>query len=314
MMSVKDRVAIVTGAGMGLGREYALALAEAGAKVIVNDYGGNLDGIPGNSERAQSVVDEITRTGGFATADGHDISKDAKKIIAAAVDTYGTVDILVNNAGISGKSSSHENIDSEAVLRVLEICVLGTMLMTSAAYSIMRKQGYGRVINVSSNAIYGFGAGGDCAYAASKGAIYALTRDIGRYAHKDGIKINGILPSGWSRMGDLSEGTKLVTRRYFDPAKISPFVVLLASDKCPVSGEMFTCSAGRASREVLATFPGSNAGTAEGWLKDWEKVFGTTDDPYVATSCLDHIQYVVKRATGKDMEATTDFGLAAYNV
>ncbi|CZR64450.1 probable FOX2-Hydratase-dehydrogenase-epimerase, peroxisomal [Phialocephala subalpina] len=310
-MSVQGRVAIVTGAGMGLGREYALALAAAGAKVIVNDYGGDLDGIPGTSERAQSVVDEITKAGGTATADGHDVSKDAKTIIAAAVRAYGTVDILVNNAGISGKPSSHDDVDGEAFMRVLEIGVLGTSLMTSAAYATMRQQGYGRVINVSSNAVYGFGAGGDCAYAASKGAIYALTRDLGRYAPRDGIKINGILPSGWSRMGDMSEGTKLVTRTYFDPAKISPFVVLLASGECPVSGEMFTCSAGRASRETLATYPGSNAGTAEGWLRDWDKVFGTTDKPYIATSCLDHVQYVVKNATGKEMEAIAEFGIAA---
>jgi NAD(P)-dependent dehydrogenase (short-subunit alcohol dehydrogenase family) len=296
---------------MGLGREYALALAAAGAKVIVNDYGGSLDGAPGTSERAQSVVDEITKAGGTATADGHDVSKDAKAIIANAVRAYGTVDILVNNAGISGKPSSHEDVDGEAFMRVLEIGVLGTTLMTSAAYTIMRKQGFGRVINVSSNAVYGFGAGGDCAYTASKGAIYALTRDLGRYAITDGIKINGILPSGWSRMGDLSEGTKVVTRTYFDPAKISPFVVLLASEECPVSGEMFTCSAGRAARETLATYPGSNAGTAHGWLKDWDKVFGTTDVPYIASSCLDHVQYVVKKATGKEMAAIAEFGLAA---
>lgn len=296
---------------MGLGREYALALAAAGAKVVVNDYGGTLDGSPGTSERAQAVVEEIKQAGGTATADGHDVSRDAKTIIAAAVRTYGAVDVLINNAAISGKPSSHDDVDGEAFMRVLEICVLGTTLMTSAAYATMRKQGYGRIINVSSNAIYGFGAGGDCAYAASKGAIYALTRDMGRYAERDGIKINGILPSGWSRMADLSEGTKSVTRTYFDPARISPFVVLLASDECPVSGEMFTCSAGRAARETLATYPGSNAGTAEGWLRDWDKVFGTKDEPYVATNCLDHVQYVVRNATGKEMEAMAEFGIAA---
>lgn len=310
-MSVKGRVAIVTGAGGGLGREYAISLAAAGAKVVVNDYGGTLDGRPGTSERAQAVVDEITKAGGTAVADSHDVSKDAKKIIADAVKNYGTVDILVNNAGIAGKPSSHDDVDGEAFMRVLEIGVLGTTLMTSAAYAVMRQQGRGRVINVSSNSIYGFGAGGDCAYAASKGAIYALTRDLGRYSERDGIKINGILPSGWSRMGDMSEGTKLVTRTYFDPAKISPFVVLLASDECPVSGEMFTVSAGRAARETFATYPGSNAATTEGWLKDWNKVFGTGDEPYAATSCLDHVQYIVKNATGKDMEAIAEFGLAA---
>jgi len=306
-MSVKGRVAIVTGAGNGLGREYALALAAAGAKVIVNDYGGSTDGIPGTSESAQKVVDEITGAGGTAFADSHDVSRDAKEIIATAVQQYGTVDVVVNNAGISGKPSSHDDIDAEAFMRVLQVNVLGTTLMTSAAYAIMRDQGFGRIINVSSNSIYGFGAGGDCAYATSKGAIFALTRDIGRYAPKDGIKINGIMPSGWSRMGDMTENTKRVTRTYFDPAKIAPFVVLLASEECPVSGEMFTVSAGRAARETLATFPGSNAGTTQGWLEDWDKVFGKTDEPYLAASCMDHVKYIVKNATGKEMDAIADF-------
>lgn len=306
-MSVKGRVAIVTGAGNGLGREYALALAAAGAKVIVNDYGGSIDGVPGTSESAQNVVDEITKAGGTAFADGHDVSKDAKKVIATAVQEYGTVHVVVNNAGISGKPSSHDDIDAEAFMRVLQINVLGTTLMTSVAYAIMRKQGFGRIINVSSNSIYGFGAGGDCAYATSKGAIFALTRDLGRYAPKDGIKINGIMPSGWSRMGDMTENTKRVTRTYFDPAKIGPFVVLLASDECPVSGEVFTVSAGRAARETLATFPGSNAGTTQGWLEDWDRVFGKTDEPYLAVSCVEHVKYIVKNATGQEMDAIADF-------
>jgi NAD(P)-dependent dehydrogenase (short-subunit alcohol dehydrogenase family) len=309
-MSVKKRVAIVTGAGMGLGREYALALAAAGAKVVVNDYGGTLDGVPGTSERAQSVVDEIIKAGGVACADGHDVSKDATKIVEAAITAFGTVDILVNNAGISGKPSSHDAVNGEAFMRVLEIGVLGTSLMTSAVWAIMRKQGFGRVINVSSNAIYGFGAGGECAYTASKGAIYALTRDLGRYSPRDGIKINGIMPSGWSRMGDLAESTKKVTRTYFDPAKIAPFVVLLASEECPVSGEMFTCSAGRASLETLATFPGSNKGTTQGWLKDWDKIMGKGEKPYIAKDCLDHVQYMVRNATGQEMEHIPGFGIA----
>jgi len=249
-MSVKGRVAIVTDAGGGLGREYALALAAAGARVVINDYGGTLDGKAGEISRAQSVVNEIKQSGGIAIADGHDVSikSAAIEIVAATVKEFGTVDILVNNAGISGKPSSHDDIDPEAFLRVLEIAVVGSALMTSACYPVMQKQKHGRVINISSDGIYGFGAGGDCAYSASKGATFALTRDIGRYSDRHGILINCIMPSGWSRMADLAESTKNVTRTYFDPAKISPFVVALASDECPVSGEVFACGAGRAAR------------------------------------------------------------------
>lgn len=105
-----------------------------------------------------------------------------------------------------------------------------------------------------------------------------------------------------------------MTRTYFDPAKVSPFLVLLATEEFPVSGEMFTCSAGRAARETLATFPGSNAATAEGWLKDWHNVIGKTENAYIATDCLDHVKYVIKHVTGTDMEDISDFGLAGTDV
>lgn len=221
-MSVQGKVAIVTGAGLGLGRLYALALASRGAKVLVNDYGGTLEGQAGSSTRADSVVEEIKAAGGIAVAHSGDVSKSAKDIVDAAVMEYGTVHILINNAGITGKMSSHDDVDAAAFMRVLEISVLGTTMMTSAVYAHMAKQKYGRIVNVSSNAIYGFGAGGDCAYSASKGATFAITRELGRWSERDGIKINCIMPSAASRMGDLSEGTKKVTRTYFPPEVCLP--------------------------------------------------------------------------------------------
>ena len=223
-MSIRGKVAVVTGAGLGLGRLYALALAAKGAKVLVNDYGGTLEGQAGTITRAQSVVDEINAAGGIAVAHNGDVSKDAKEIVEAAIKEFGTVHILINNAGITGKMSSHDDVDGPAFMRVLEISVLGTTMMTSAAYSIMAKQNYGRIVNVSSNAIYGFGAGGDCAYGASKGATFAITRELGRWSERDGIKINCIMPSAASRMGDLSEGTKKVTRTYFPPEVCTPLI------------------------------------------------------------------------------------------
>lgn len=216
-MSVAGKVAIVTGAGLGLGRLYALALAERGAKVLVNDYGGDLEGRPGTIAVAQAVVDEIKAKGGVAVAHSGDVSKDYQDIVETAVKEFGTVHILINNAGVTGKMSSHENVDASAFMRVLEISVLGTAMVTSAAYSIMAKQRYGRIVNTSSNAMYGLGSGGDCAYSASKAAAFAMTRQLGRWSERDGIKINCTMPSGASRMGDLSEGTKYVTHTYFPP-------------------------------------------------------------------------------------------------
>jgi NAD(P)-dependent dehydrogenase (short-subunit alcohol dehydrogenase family) len=171
---------------------YALALAERGARVVVNDYGGNLEGQSGTIARAQAVANEINESGGSAIADQSDVStqQGVATLVSRAKDAFGTVHILVNNAGITGKMSPHDNVDGPAFMRVLEISVLGTTLMTSACYSIMAQQKYGRIINVSSNAIYGFGAGGDCAYGASKGATFAITRELGRWSERDGIKIN----------------------------------------------------------------------------------------------------------------------------
>ncbi|KAK5213168.1 hypothetical protein LTR99_000844 [Exophiala xenobiotica] len=308
-MSVQGKVAVVTGAGLGLGRLYALALAARGAKVLVNDYGGNLEGQAGAITRAQSVVDEIKAAGGIAVAHNGDVSRDAKDIVQAAVQEFGTVDILINNAGITGKISPHDNVDSAAFMRVLEISVLGTALVTSAAYSVMAKQHYGRIVNVSSNAIYGFGAGGDCAYGAAKGATFAMSRELGRWSERDGIKINCIMPSAASRMTDLSEGTKKVSA-YFPPEGVVPFVVALCSEECPTSGEVFTASANRAARETLATFPGVNSDNPEGYLKDWDKVMGKGDVPYLADSTLDQVKYIIRHAHGTEMEDIPEFGLA----
>ncbi|KAJ9132473.1 FOX2-Hydratase-dehydrogenase-epimerase, peroxisomal [Pleurostoma richardsiae] len=311
-MSVRDRVAIVTGAGGGLGREYALLLASRGAKVVVNDYGGTLEGESGNISRAQSVVDEITGAGGVAIADGHDVSikSDTVALVERTLAEFGRVDILINNAGISGRPSSHADLDGEAFMRVLEISVLGSQQMTSAVWNIMERQGYGRIIYVSSDGIMGFGAGGDCAYAASKGATFAIARDLGRYAPRYGIKVNAVMPSGHSRMGDLSEASKRITRTYFDASKAAPLVVALASDECPVSGECFSAGAGRSARVTLATFPGhAHENTPEGFIRNWNEVMGDSKDIYIPKSTLDHVRYGVLHASGLEVADISEFGI-----
>jgi NAD(P)-dependent dehydrogenase (short-subunit alcohol dehydrogenase family) len=311
-MSVKGRVAIVTGSGRGLGREYAMLLASQGAKVVVNDYGGTLEGEAGSPTPAQAVADEITQAGGVAIADGHDVSDKAStiKIVERTMAEFGRVDILINNAGISGKPSSHADLNGAAFMRVMEIAVLGSQYMTSAVWDIMEKQNYGRIVNVSSDAIIGFGAGGDCAYSASKGATFALTRDLGRFSSSRGIKINAIMPSGTSRMGDLSDGSKMITRTYFAADKCAPMVVALCSEECPVSGECFTTGAGRAARMTLATFPGhTQESTAQGFLDNWSDVFGDIKDAYIPTDTLDHVRYGVKHASGLEVPDIGAFGV-----
>lgn len=139
-VTVKDRVAVVTGGGRGLGRAYALALANAGAKVVVNDYGGDIEGNAGKDNPAQEVVDEINAAGGQAVAHHGDVTRDATTIVGLAISTYGRIDIIVNNAGVVGKIYPHDNVNPVNFMRVVEITALGTAMMTSAAYPYMQKQ------------------------------------------------------------------------------------------------------------------------------------------------------------------------------
>jgi NAD(P)-dependent dehydrogenase (short-subunit alcohol dehydrogenase family) len=304
LTSLQGRVAIVTGAGGGLGRDYALLLASYGARVVVNDYGGSLSGERGTSSRAEAVVQEIKSAGGDAIADGHDISvkEEVQKLVDATLAAYKTIDIVVNNAGIAGQMSTHDNVNIESFRRVVDISAAGTILMISAVYPTMAKQGYGRIINTSSDSIYGMGAGGDGGYVASKGAVYGLTRDLGRASIRDGIKINGVLPSAFSRMSDLSPVIKRITRQYFDPKLVADFVVALASEECPSSGELFSVGGGRAARTTLATVPGhAHADGPESYLANFDQVMGKTEDIYVPRHTLDQVSYAIKHATGEDV-------------
>lgn len=299
----QGQVAIVTGAGGGLGREYALLLAAKGCKVVVNDYGGSLDGQKGTISRAQSIVDEIKSAGGDAIADGHDVSvqTEVQGIVDMALETYGAVHILVNNAGTAGQMSSHDNVNVPSFRRTWEIAALGTVLLISAVWPTMEKQKYGRIINTSSDSIYGFGGGGDGGYASSKGAVFGLTKDLGKFSLQHGIAINGVLPSAASRMSDLSPVIKKITRTYFEPAKVAVFVAALASPRCPVSGELFSVGGGRATRTTLATFPGYCSDSYECYLDNFDQVMGETKDAYIPTDCLDLVSYSIKQATGVDL-------------
>ncbi|KXJ85360.1 hypothetical protein Micbo1qcDRAFT_128177 [Microdochium bolleyi] len=303
--SLQGRVAIVTGAGGGLGREYALLLAAHGARVVVNDYGGSLDGKKGTPERANAVVQEIRAKGGEALGDGSDISlqSEVQQLVQKTIDEYGTVDILVNNAGTAGSfDSSHDNVNVDSFRRTWEIAALGTIMLISAVYPTMQKQGYGRIINTSSDSLFGMGAGGDGGYVSSKGAVYGLTRDLGRMSPQHGIKMNGVLPSAASRMSDLSPVIKRITRQYFHTHLVADFVVALASENCPVSGELFSVGGGRAARTTLATVPGHcNETKPEGYLANFGAVMGKTEDLYVPTDVLDQVSYAIRHATGEDL-------------
>jgi len=246
------RVAVVTGAGRGLGRAHALALSEAGAAVVVNDLGVNADGTQPRSAPADEVVAEIIAAGGRAVASPHDISDEegAAAMVATALDTFGRLDVVVNNAGIlrSGLLLRTSGSDFRAVL---DVHLVGTFLVTRAALAHWRERCKagddvdGRVVNTSSSAgLYGFV--GEAAYGAAKAGVAALTLIAATEAERYGVAVNAIAPQALTRLTAWAQGdadTVLAS-----PEQVSPLVVWLCSAQArTVRGRVFEVGGGRVS-------------------------------------------------------------------
>jgi NAD(P)-dependent dehydrogenase (short-subunit alcohol dehydrogenase family) len=246
-------VAIITGAGGGLGRQHALELARRGARIVVNDLGGSLSGEGGDVGPAQAVVQEILDLGGEAVADTNSVATPdgGKAVVQTALDAFGTVDIVVNNAGILRDKSFH-NLEHSMVDAVLQVHLYGAFNVTQPAYQVMREKGYGRIVNTSSNAGI-LGNFGQSNYGAAKMGLVGLTRVLAVEGRKNNIKANAIAPVAFTRMTEAmfpGMGEKL------DPALVSPLVAYLASEACPVSGEVYSAAGGIISRFFIGLTPG----------------------------------------------------------
>ena len=250
----KGQVAIVTGAGGGIGRGIAMLLAQRGAKVVVNDYGGNPFGAGGNSAMADAVVAEIRKAGGEAVANATPVGSAAatRSIADAAVQAFGRIDVLVNNAGIVNYDNV-EKISDADLDRVIETNFLGAFRLLRAVWPVMHKQGYGRILNVASNSSLGFG--GMTAYAASKSGLMGLTADSARQGQALGILVNSLLPAAATRMstshpdGDtIAPGFNKWLSTNFQPEKVAPAAVYLVSKAVTFCGEHYSAGAGRISR------------------------------------------------------------------
>ena len=243
--TLEGRVAIVTGAGRGLGRSHALALANAGASIVVNDLGASLSGEGASTLAAEEVVAEIVAAGGKAVADTTDITtpEGGAALVAKAVDTFGGIDILVNNAGILRDRSAHK-MTSQDVDPVLEVHLWGAFNVTLPAYAHMREAGYGRII-MTSSASGLMGNFGQLNYGAAKAALLGFVKVLSIEGANRGVHVNAISPVASTRMTEAEFGD---LAGLFPPDFVSQLVLYLASERCGVSGEIFSVGGGQIAR------------------------------------------------------------------
>jgi len=299
-LSFDERVAVVTGGGRGLGREYALLLASRGAKVVVNDVGGSLTGDGADAGPAAAVVDEIRTAGGEAVASTDSVATAAggESIVATALDHYGRIDVLIHNAGNvrrgSLKDMSYDDFDA-----VLDVHLRGAFHVVRPAFPLMCAAGYGRIVLTSS--IGGlYGNAGVANYAAAKAGIIGLTNVVALEGAAEDVRCNAIVPAAVTRM---AEGLDTSAYPPMGSDLVAPAVGWLAHESCSVTGELFVAIAGRIARAFIAETPGVYRAS---WsIEDvGEQLDAIRDDtaplvfPPVPDGHADHIRYSFGMAAG----------------
>ena len=270
------KVAIVTGAGGGLGRAHALFLAERGARVVVNDLGGSVSGEGADKGPAETVADEIRSAGGEAVSDGNSVStpEGGEAVVQTAIDAYGRIDIVVNNAGILRDKTFH-NMTPDLIEPVVDVHLKGAFYVTRPAWVKMREQNYGRVINTSSNSGI-LGNFGQSNYGAAKMGLVGFTRVLAAEGAKYNIKVNAIAPVARTRMTEELMGAAVAN---LDPELVSPVVAWLAHEEVPVTGEVYTVGGGRVGRFFIGMTNGfyKKDLTVEDVRDNWDQIRDETD-------------------------------------
>ena len=240
-ISFDGRVAVVTGAGGGLGRTYALDLAARGASVVVNDLGGSVDGKGGDDAAAQKVVDEIKSAGGEAVASYDSVStpEGGESIVQTAVDSFGKVDIVINNAGIL-RDKSFLKLEWEDLKAVIDVHLMGAFYVSKPAFKVMKENGYGRFVFTASNAT--FGNFGQTNYAAAKMGLVGLSNTIAVEGARAGILSNVIMPVAKTRMTEELLGE---FANYLAPELVTPMVTYLCSEANTTTHGAFSAAGGR---------------------------------------------------------------------
>jgi NAD(P)-dependent dehydrogenase (short-subunit alcohol dehydrogenase family) len=290
-IDLDGRVAIVTGAGGGLGRSHANALAERGAKVVVNDLGD----AEGDGPSAKAVVTEIEDAGGTALANTASVAdpEAARGIVDAAIEAYGREAELVNNAGIL-RDRSFAKMAEQEVRDVLEVHVMGAFHLTMAAWPHLREQGYGRIVNTTSPAGL-FGNFGQANYATAKLGLVGLTQTLAIEGKKAGINVNVIAPLAASRMTEAILPPEVLAK--LDPDLVSPLVVYLGSETCTETGSIFTVGGGYVSRVAIVQGDGVvfDEPSPEALADRWDDVIALGDGREFRGGAAEQGDWVVSR-------------------
>lgn len=306
-MRFEGRVAVITGAGRGLGRAYALLLAARGCKVVVNDLGGAIRGDETGAEAdksvAQSVVDEIVAAGGEAIANGDSVAtpEGGKAIIQAALDTWGRIDILIHNAG-NVRYGAIRELAYDDLKAVIDVHLMGAFHVLQPAFGPMCDAGYGRIVLTSS--VGGLYGNERCVnYGMSKSAMLGLSNIAALEGEAFNVKCNVIVPGAVTRM---AEGIDISQYPPMEPELVAPVVGWLAHEDCPVTGELIASMAGRVARMFVAETRGvyRPEWTIEQVAADCAAIHDKgAENPQVLDFGLhghvDHIGYSFAMATGK---------------
>ena len=286
-----DRVAVVTGAGGGLGKTYALELASRGAKVVVNDLGGASDGTGGGSSMADQCVSEIEKAGGTAVANYDSVAtpEGGANIIKTALDNFGRVDIVINNAGIL-RDKSFVKLEPANLEIVLDVHLKGAFFVSQPAFRAMKEQGYGRLVFAASGAGI-FGNFGQSNYGAAKMGLVGLSNVLAVEGAKYNIKSNVIAPIAKTRLTEDLLGP--VSDR-LAPDHVTPLVVFLSSEQCEETHAIYDVGGGRYARIFI--------GMGDGWTKKGEPA--TAEEIAANWSQIHEIdKYTIPGSIGDEMKA-----------
>ena len=276
-LDFEGKVAIVTGSGGGIGKGYALELAQRGAKVVVNDLGGAVDGSGGSVSAAEAVVQEIEAAGGEALANGANVcsEEDVKAMVEDVMTKWGRVDILVNNAGIL-RDKSFAKMEWSDFVTVVNVHLMGSALCAHTVFPIMKDQEYGRIIMTSSSSGL-FGNFGQTNYGAAKMGVVGLMNTLKLEGAKYNIHTNSVAPTATTRMTEHLFPAEFAEK--LDPRLIIPAVVFLASEKAP-NGEILEAGGGVVANTYIMETMGKYFGTDEGFNAEavadhWSEIANT---------------------------------------